>query len=308
VKKVLSISLGSSKRDHIVETEMLGEKFLIERKGTDGDKKKARELFLEFDGKYDAFGLGGIDLYIYASGRRYTFKDAKKLISNVKKTPVVDGSGLKNTLERRVIKYIYENTDINISDKKVLMVSAMDRFGMAEAFSEFGAKLFCGDLIFALGIPVLIKSIKILSIVAFVVAPIVTKLPFELIYPTGKKQEKRSVFKRYSRFYHDADIIAGDFHYIKRYIPEQLNKKIIITNTVTKKDVEDLKNIGVKYLITTTPELNGRSFGTNVMESVLITLAGKSPENLNSDEYSNLLDKINFKPRIIKFDWNYKRL
>lgn len=39
MKHVVSVSLGSSTRDHRVETEFLGEKFSIERIGMDGDYK-----------------------------------------------------------------------------------------------------------------------------------------------------------------------------------------------------------------------------------------------------------------------------
>ena len=30
------------------------------------------------------------------------------------------------------------------------------------------------------------------------------------------------------------DIIAGDFHFLKRYMPPELPGKIVITNTVTR--------------------------------------------------------------------------
>ncbi len=40
MKHVVSISLGSSKRDHRVEQKFLGERVLIERRGTNGDLKK----------------------------------------------------------------------------------------------------------------------------------------------------------------------------------------------------------------------------------------------------------------------------
>ena len=40
MKRIVSISIGSSSRDHRVETEILGEQFQIERIGTDGDIKK----------------------------------------------------------------------------------------------------------------------------------------------------------------------------------------------------------------------------------------------------------------------------
>ncbi len=299
MRKVLSISLGSSRRDHRVKTTILGEDFIIERRGTDGNKKKAAHLFSKFDGKYDAFGLGGIDLYIWSAGRCYTFKDARKLIKNVQQTPVVDGSGLKNTLERRVINYLNENSVIPICDQKVLMVSALDRFGMAETFSKLDANLTLGDLIFGLKIPIAINSVKTLDIIARIVAPIITKLPFELIYPTGEKQDK-VLHDKYNKYYDNADIIAGDFHYIRSYMPEDMSGKIIITNTVTEDNIKDLKKRGLKILITTTPELKGRSFGTNVMEGVLVALAGK--KNLKVSDYNKLLDKLNFAPRIIRFN------
>jgi hypothetical protein len=302
MKKVLSISLGSSIRDHRVETNILGEKFIIERRGTNGDKKEAARLFKELDGKYDAFGLGGIDLYIYSRGKRYTFLDAKKIIKNVNKTPVVDGSGLKNTLERKVINYINDDLGILLKGKKVLMVSAVDRFGMAEAFVENGAEIIFGDLIFGLGIPLPLHSIYSLHRIARVVAPIITKMPFEMFYPTGDKQNNSSSKGKYSNYYLNADIIAGDFLYIKRYMPDKLRDKIIVTNTVTTLDIKELEKREIKMLITTTPELETRSFGTNVMEAVLITLAAKKPEELSSIDYLELLDKIGFKPRVIKFD------
>lgn len=304
MKRVLSISLGSSKRNHKVKTEILGEKFVIERRGTDGDKDKARGLFTKLDGQYDVFGIGGIDLYIYSGGKRYTFRDARKLIKNVKKTPVVDGSGLKNTLERKVINYLHKELGFCLGNKKVLMVSGVDRFGMAETFNELGSDLILGDLIFGLGVPVPLRSIKSLEIVARLVAPLITKLPFEYIYPTGNKQDNVSTTEKYVGIYQEADIIAGDYHFIRHYMPNKLDDKIIITNTVTEKNIRELKERGIKMLITTTPELNGRSFGTNVMEGVLVALAETTLEELTGNDYLKLLEKINFTPRVIDFGRN----
>jgi len=296
MKRVVSVSLGSSKRNHIVQAEILGEKFSIERLGTDGDVNKAREMIASLDGKVNAIGLGGTDLYIYAGGRRYTFRESLKLKNCAPNTPVVDGSSLKNTLERRVIKYLANEMDFCFVGKKVLMVSAVDRFGMAEALSDSGANLVFGDLIFGLGLPIPLYSLQALSRVARIIAPIIVQLPIRFIYPTGKQQESSS--PKYENFYQEADIIAGDYHFIKKHMPDRLEGKIIITNTVTSGDVEDLHQRKVDLLITTTPELAGRSFGTNVMEGVLVSLAEKLPEELTNDDYEQLLDRIDFKPRV----------
>ena len=118
MKRVVSISLGSSQRNNRVETEILGEKFIIERIGTDGDMVKAIGLIRELDGKVDAFGMGGIDLYITAGQRRYAFRDAKKIARAARTTPIVDGTGLKNTLERRVVSQLQETGLIAWEGKK----------------------------------------------------------------------------------------------------------------------------------------------------------------------------------------------
>lgn len=295
MKHVVSISLGSSKRDHAVEIDLLGERCRIERKGTNGDLKEAVRLIRELDGEVDAFGMGGIDLYVMAGNRRYTLRDALPLAKAAVKTPIVDGSGLKNTLERRVVRRLVESEQISFRDMKVLVVAAVDRFGLAESLSAEGADLIFGDLIFTLGLPFPIRSLKSIDRIARMIAPVVCRLPFKMLYPTGSKQEE--IRPRFGRYYEWADMIAGDFHFIRRYLPERLDGKIVLTNTVTPADIELLAKRGARQLITTTPELEGRSFGTNVMEALLVALSGKRPEELLADDYERLLEAFQFDPR-----------
>lgn len=296
MNRVVSISLGSSKRNHCISTEILGEKFSIERIGTDGDKQKAIELIRSLDGQVAAFGMGGTDLYIYAGNRRYTFRESKEIAKAAQKTPIVDGSGLKNTLERRVVDYIKQQKIVDLAGKKVLMVCAVDRFGMAEALTSAGCNMTYGDMYFALGLPLPIKTLQTLDWIARVIAPVLTQLPIHMLYPTGARQEQ--IQPKYAQLYQDADIIAGDFHFIKKHMPDQLAGATILTNTVTTDDIALLKARGVRKLITTTPEFNGRSFGTNVMEAVLVALAQKDPEQITANDYHALLDHIGFVPRI----------
>jgi hypothetical protein len=66
--------------------------------------------------------------------------------------------------------------------------------------------------------------------------------------------------------------------------------------------VDILQARGAKYLITTTPELKGRSFGTNVMEAVLVALLGKRLDQIRVDDYYRVLEKVDFKPRCINLE------
>ena len=287
-KHVISISLGSSTRDAQAVLRLGDRGVIVERRGTDGDFGKARRLMEQWDGKADAIGLGGTDLYVCAGAKRYVFRESAKLIENVRKTPVLDGSGLKNTLERKLIRKLASEGKIPIKGSKVLLVCAVDRFGMAEALQEAGAEVTFGDLIFGLNIDKPLYSLKSLGWWAELLAPLVTKLPVSWFYPMGKQQEKRTV--RHTKYFRENDIIAGDFHFIKKFMPDKLPGKIIITNTVTAADREMLRQAGVSILITTTPCLEGRSFGTNVMEALLVALKG-SNKALSAEEYLELIEQ-----------------
>ncbi len=302
MKKVLGVSLGSSTRDHKANIEILGEEVEIERKGTDGDVKKMMQLYQEFDGKVDVFALGGTDLYLYSGrgGKRYTIRESARIVSVIKKTPIVDGTGIKYVLEKDVIRYITQHTDINLQGKKTLLLITVDRFGLAEGLIEAGCEMVFGDLIFCLNIPIPLYHLKTLDKIARIIIPLLAQLPIKYLYPTGKNQETSN--SKYSRFFNDVDIVAGDFIAISQYMPPRMEGKIVITNTVTLKNVQDLKDRGVQYLITTTPQFQGRSFGTNVYQAALAAASGKNPEDLNEQNYLDLVKNSGFIPRIEKLN------
>jgi hypothetical protein len=298
VKHIVSISIGSSKRDHKTQLDILGETYVVERRGTDGDIKKAIELVKELDGKVDAFGMGGIDVYLNAGKKRYQIKDAMPIRAAAQKTPMVDGSGLKISLEKQVAHYINNNIE-SLKNKKAFILPAIDRYAMAEGFEEVGCQLTLGDLMVVLGIGIPLRSLSALDRIASIIAPIACRLPFEMLYPTGKEQNiDTTKAGKFDKFFEESDIIAGDFHYIKQYMPRIMDNKIIVTNTITKEDLEWLRDSGVRLLVTSTPDLEGRSFGTNVIEALLVSFISKPVDEITSEDYLAALEKINFKPRV----------
>ncbi len=294
---ILSISLGSSKRDKEAKTELLGVPINIRRVGTDGKFYRAIELIELMAKEVDAIGLGGIDLYLYAGKRRYAIRDALKLKNAAGKTIVADGSALKNTLEKEQIEYLAQNhPEIPIKDTKVLMVSAVDRMGMSLALSRIAGEIVFGDLMFAVGIPIPIRSYPGIIRLATVLLPIMTKLPFQLLYPTGEKQEL--VKPKHSKWLNWAQVIAGDFHFIRRNLPSDLSGKVIITNTTTEEDRQALVDRSLKWLITTTPVIDGRSFGTNVLEASIWALMKRFGDELTDQNFRVYLNKLDIKPTI----------
>lgn len=295
MKRAISISLGSSTRDKKVEVDLLGERVVIERVGTDGDEVAAREMFRDLDGKVDAFGVGGIDLGVGTPWKKYPLHAAVKLVQDVKITPYVDGGGLKDTLETRVMHYVEQQLGDQIQPKTAFLVAGITRYGMTMSFINAGYECVFGDLMFGLDIPIALRGIKLVENVARMLLPIVGRMPLSMLYPTGEKQLE--VTPKYEKHYQGNTVTAGDWLYIKSHLPEDMTDKIIVTNTTTPEDVELLKARGVKYLVTTTPVMDGRSFGTNMLEAALVAAAGKG-RTLTVEELNQIIDELGIKPQI----------
>ncbi len=293
MKHIVSVSLGSSQRNKTALVEILGEQVKIERRGTDGDKALFQRTLEELDGNVDAIGLGGCDRYVWTPGRRYEFRDIARLSKNVTKTPILDGSGLKNTLERTAVEKLGDQEIIQWSDANVLVVAGVDRFGMAEAISKRARSVVFGDAMFAINMPWPIHSLQTLKLLADILLPIITLMPFEWVYPVGKKQEESS--PKFEEWFRWADVIAGDWLFIKRYSPVNLKGKTILTNTVRQADVDMLKELGASRLFTTTPVFGGETFATNVLEALIVAFSGKGLEPLSALEYAEWLTKLNWK-------------
>jgi hypothetical protein len=166
---------------------------------------------------------------------------------------------------------------------------------MSMSFLRAGYECIFGDLIFALGIPIPLRSARAVKTLAAIIMPIAGRLPFAWVYPIGEKQEKRT--PKWGNYYAWAGVIAGDAHYIKRYMPDRLDGKIIATNTTTEEDVELFRQAGVRTLVTSTPRLEGRSFGTNMMEAALVAVAGKG-RPLTHDELKDMLARLRMEPQL----------
>jgi hypothetical protein len=294
MKRAVSVSLGSSKRNHSVETTLCGERIRLERIGADGSQQEMRRLFLALDAEVDAFGFGGSDLGLEVNGYYHPLYSVLKIVDGVN-SPVVDGAGVRTLVERRLAQRM-EALLPPVCPKRVLICAGVGRYDLVRSFTGAGYEVIFGDLAFGLGIPIFIRSLSTFHLLARLMLPILGRVPFEWLYPTGDKQD--AIVPRYAHAYQWASIIADDFHYIKKHLPARLDGKIIVTNTTTQDDVKLLRGRGVSYLVTSTPRLEGRSFGTNMMEAALTAVAGKG-RPLTQVELAGLLGRDDLAPTVL---------
>ena len=300
MKKVLSISVGSSSRDHSTRMNFLGQDFKLSRQGTDGDFDRAVKLYRELDGKVDAFGVGGTEFFLEVGKRKYYFRDVKRIRRAIQISKVGDGNGVKGLLAERALAKL--ETHLNKEGKtlvgmKALKTTAVDRYQMAEAVVNAGCDAVFGDFMFTLNLPIAVRSLATVRLLAALLLPVITQLPFMWFYPLGAAQDKEPEPK-WGKYYGQADLIAGDFLQIRHHMPDDLRGKIIVTNTTTAKNVEELRQRGLHILVTTTPRLEGRSFGTNVMEATLLALMDKPQSEVTRSDFLDLIERIPLEPNI----------
>ncbi len=297
MKRAVSVSLGSSSRDKSVVAHFKGEPVQIERIGTNGDADKARRLFAELDGQVDALGVGGVDLYLPLDGREYPLRAALELVQDVHHTPVVDGRGLKHTLERRVFELAAPVLGGTPHFRQAFVPVAVDRLGLARAANDVADLVIIGDLMVALGVPLALRGLNSYRRVARLLLPIVSYFPMSMIFYGGSGQGEEEYKPKYQRFWRESDLLAGDFLFMRKYLPPDLHGKTVVTNTTTADNIELLRARGVRTVITTTPRYEGRSFGTNMMEAALTAYAGKG-RPLSEAELNALIDELDLRPNV----------
>jgi hypothetical protein len=297
-KKIVSVSLGPSSRDYEFTTQMFGEEIHVRRLGTDGDVRRACQLVAQFDGQVDAIGLGGMNIYFRVGQRTYVHQQIQQVAKAARVTPVVDGVHLKSTLERWAIRQVAQQQPGIFNHQRVFVVSGIDRYPMAQVLGSYTHQILCGDPIFHLSLPFALRSSGQLERYADLVLPALCRAPYGKLYPVGQEQD--SSRPRGTQHFDQAHVIAGDFAYIRRFAPDNLRGKVVITNSLSAGEVEDLRGRGVESLITITPPLDDEHpfVGTNVIEAIFTGFMDLPLAEVTDDDYLSLVDRSGLEPWI----------
>lgn len=296
IKHILSVSLGSSARDKTVEVSLLGQRLLLDRRGTDGDVKRFEEFILRHDGAVDVLCVGGTNLGMHCGDRLYPYRSMSRLMDQIRHTPVVDGSGIKATLEPRTLEILQERGVVDFSRTRVLLSSSVDRFGMAETLDRLGAEVVYGDLLFGAGLPVPLHRLSTARGLARRFLPLLMHLPLDFWWHRGPLTPRHP--RRWRKYFDWAEVLAGDFPTLRRHLPASIADKVVITNSTTEDDETELANRGARMVVTTSPLLEGRAFATNVLEGVFVALLEKPPEALRHQDYFALADRLGWEPNV----------
>ncbi len=273
MKEVVSITLGRSSRDYEFTTTLLGEEVRVRRIGADGDVARVKALIREYDGKVDAIALGGVVPAFKVGKSTYPHYEAQEIASQAKITPTADGVLLKGTLERWTVARAVAKEPGRFNYRRVLVFSGIERYPLAEALSTFNVELRIADPKIHFGLPITLSSMSQLNRYAKYAMPYLADKPYRRLHPIGKGPTHDARLEKDCKW---ADVLAGDFAFIRRYAPQDLKGRTILTDDPSPEDIKDLKARGVHTLITLTPKISEeRPFvSDDILEAMIMAVKG----------------------------------
>jgi hypothetical protein len=166
MKKVVTVTLGSSKQDFEFKTEFLGQSFSVKRMGADDDTGKAWELMRRQQASADAIGLGEIGDHYQVGLRTVVNKETQRLLHVVTRVPVTTGATLRRLLQVRAVRYVQNQLGHYFNNNLVLFLSGMRNYDMAVALSDYTKNLSFADALFQTGAPTMLTSLEQLELYA----------------------------------------------------------------------------------------------------------------------------------------------
>lgn len=300
MKKVLNISLGSSYRDYDFVLSLFGETIHVTRFGTNGDVRHARELARQMDGQVDAIALPLPTSYPVGTAV-YRHKPAQQIAKEISRTPVHDGTLLASNLEQKNIVALARQDESLFVGKKVLMMSGIVHEGLSRALMGFAESVQFGDPVFQLRLNRPLSTFDQLANYARYAMPLLNRADYDRLYPVGLHDERLS---RGADLFAAADVIAGSSAYLRRFAPDDLRGKMIVTDWLLPSEIEQLKDAGVTRLVTFTQPLSTEQpfVGTDVLEAILAAASGKEPAELHPMDYVSLAQEAGWSAHVLQLN------
>jgi predicted amino acid dehydrogenase len=296
MKKVVTVTLGSSKQDFEFKTEFLGQSFSVRRMGADQDTGKAWELMRRQQATADAIGLGEISDHYHVGLRTVVNKETQRLTNVVTRVPVTTGATLRRLLQVRAVRYVQKELGHYFNNNLVLFLSGMRNYDMAVALSDYTKNLSFADALFQTGAPTMLGSLDQLELYA-------KGSNFMLSGKTGQMLEA-SLSGIKNKLVADvvakSHVIVGTYAEIKAVgNATNLDGKTIITSAVTDERMAFFTKCKVNLVIDVSPKLFPEVVGINTIEAMILAALEKPQEEVSDDDFDEILTELDIKPRLL---------
>jgi len=298
MKTVLVVHLGEG--DERAVAEILGSQVEVRRIGAGGDPQRVRTLLNEYNGRVDAIGLEGYPRELNLAGYRMPHTTGASLPEAAPDTPVVDGSGVRHTLESWSLILAERAQPGLFSKKRVLMVPGMNHHSLVRGMRRYTEEIRYADPVIYFALPdfPLFTSPNLAARIALPTLEQLKTAPFRRITP----QSGSPGTPRAERPFLWADVLAGDIGAIRRYAPRRLKRKIVVAEWADAEDLEDLRARGVSVVVNLIPRLEEEGGfehrSAAMLEAILAALRHDKNQPLTENTYLDMVADLEWQPVI----------
>ena len=296
MKKVVTVTLGSSKQDFEFKTQFLGQSFSVRRMGADQDTGKAWELMRRQQATADAIGLGEIPDHYQVGVRTVINKETERLTNVVTRVPVTTGATLRRMLQVRAVRYVQKELGNYFNNNLVLFLSGMRNYDMAVAMSDYTKNLSFADALFQTGAPTMLGSLDQLELYAKGSKYMLSGKSGELLEAALAGFKNKMVADVAAK----SHVIVGTFGELKAVSnATNLEGKTIITSAVDEQRLAFFTKCKVNLVIDVSPMLFQEVVGINTIEAMILAALEKPQEEVSDDDFDEILNELDIKPRLL---------
>jgi predicted amino acid dehydrogenase len=298
MKKVVSVSLGSSSKDYEFQTRFLGQHFQVRRVGADEDEGRAWELLRRYQSEADAIGLGMIRDHYDIGSRRHVHKDTERLLNVVTRIPATTGSELRRLLQVRAVRHVQKKLVNYFNNNLVLFLSGMVNYDMALAMSDYTPNLKFADAVLDTGAPAILTSLDQLEVYARGAQIASSFLPTQrLSRLPGLSKLRKEILAREMEKCH---VIVGTYDDIAVFgTPANLEGKTLITSAIDEDALEFFKDCNVNLVVDVSPMLFDQVVGLNTIQAMVLAALETTPEELSEHDLEEIVEELKIEPRLL---------
>ncbi|MBX3637533.1 MAG: saccharopine dehydrogenase NADP-binding domain-containing protein [Rubrivivax sp.] len=296
MKKVTTVSLGSSKQDFSFETDFLGHRFQVRRLGADDDIGRAWELMRRQQAEVDAIGLGEVGDHYHVGQDTRINKETQRLLKVVTRVPATTGAKLRRLLQVRAVRQVHNRLGQYFKNNLVLFLSGMRNYDMAAAMADYTPNLKFADALAQTGAPAMLSSLTQLELYARGSDFALSGRPGEMLEAALAGFKRSRIGAEVAR----SHVIVGTFHELKEVgNPKNLAGKTVITSAVDDERLAFFKRCHVNLVVDVSPQLFERVVGTNVIEAMILAALGKPTEAVSEEDFGEIIDELDIQPRLL---------
>lgn len=298
MKKVVSVSLGSSSKDYEFKTRFLGRDFHIKRLGADGDEGKAWELLRRYQSEADAIGLGMLRDHYDIGSRWEVHADTDRLLKVVTRVPATTGADLRRMLQVRAVRHVQRKFGHYFNNNLVLFLSGLVNYDMAQAMGDYTPNLKFADAVLETGAPAVLTSLDQLEIYArgaHLASPVIPTRGLSKI--PGITRMKKGIVSREMAKCH---VIVGTFDDIAAFGgPDNLDGKTLITSAIDDDRLDYFRDCNVNLAVDVSPKLFERVVGLNTIQAMILAAMETTSEELSDHDLEEIVEELKIEPRLL---------